>query len=114
MNLKEARILFSTLISEHICAINRESVLGLRVKVAKGEGMDRKTEQDPTTDHMRNSLHESGLAQDLDMYINGEWQTRTEAHAASGALWESRHPLCRWGGHFGDGNHYSIEWQGRK
>jgi hypothetical protein len=26
-----------------------------------------------------------------------------------GEFWEGLHPLCRWGGRFNDGNHYSIE-----
>jgi hypothetical protein len=114
MTLKEARILFTTLKAEHVLWINRSAGLGLGTRVAEGEGMDRITERDPTSDHMRTSLHHIGLAVDLDMYVNGEYQTTTEAHDASGRMWELRHPLCRWGGRFGDGNHYSIEWEGRK
>ena len=77
--------------------------------------MERITEKDPTSDHMKNSLHHLGLANDLDLYFNGVYLTRTEDHKFSGDKWKSMHPLCRWGGDFKhpDGNHYSLEWQGR-
>lgn len=69
-----------------------------------------------------NSLHLLGLAVDFNLYIAGVWQTASEAHAKLGAYWKTLHPLARWGGEFRDskgrpkpdGNHYSLEWQGRK
>lgn len=114
MTLKQARILFTTLIAEHVVWINSKYGAGLETKVAFDEVTERITEKDPTSDHMKNSLHHSGLAADLNMYIGGVYQKATMAHEFSGQMWESRHPLCRWGGRFGDGNHYSIEWQERK
>ena len=78
--------------------------------VAFAEGMDRVTVKDPTTDHMRYSLHESGLAQDLDLYKDGVYLTTTEDHRELGEHWEKMHPMCKWGGRFKnvDGNHYSF------
>ncbi|MFA5584622.1 MAG: hypothetical protein WDA09_10450, partial [Bacteriovoracaceae bacterium] len=77
--------------------------------------MDRRTEKDPSTDHMKNSLHEIGLAQDIDLYDStGKWLKYTEDHLVSGLVWEKRHELCCWGGRFGDGNHYSFAHLGRK
>lgn len=62
---------------------------------------------------LRNSLHTSRLAIDLHLFKDGVYQTSTEAHRPLGEWWETLHPLCRWGGRFRDGNHYSLEYQGR-
>ena len=68
---------------------------------------------------IRNSLHCIGLAIDLNLFKNNQYLDSTEAHRPLGEYWES---LARpglttvWGGRFKkpDGNHYSIEYQGRK
>jgi hypothetical protein len=63
---------------------------------------------------IRNSLHVIRLAVDFNLFIGGVYQTDGAAHEPLGRFWETLHPLCRWGGHFGDGNHYSMEWHGRQ
>lgn len=64
---------------------------------------------------IKSSLHTSRLAIDFNLFdMDGRWLTTTKAHEFLGLYWESLHPLCRWGGHFGDGNHYSLEHGGRK
>lgn len=63
---------------------------------------------------IRNSLHLIGLAVDVNLFRDGKWLTATEDHRPLGEYWESLHPLARWGGRFNDGNHYSMEWEGRK
>lgn len=65
--------------------------------------------------HMSNSLHYSGLANDLALYVDGIYQTDTVAYKALGEYWEALDPECRWGGRFkkADGNHFSITYQGR-
>lgn len=60
------------------------------------------------------SNHKVRLAADLNLFVNGVYQTSTESHRPLGEKWESMHPLCRWGGRFGDGNHYSFEHEGRQ
>lgn len=60
-----------------------------------------------------NSNHKLRLARDYNLFIDGVWQTSTEAHRPIGEKWESMHPLARWGGRFQDGNHYSFEHDGR-
>lgn len=59
------------------------------------------------------SNHKKRLAQDLNLFkqVDGKWVylTSTEDHRPFGEFWESLHPLCSWGGHFQDGNHYSLE-----
>lgn len=120
MNLREARCLFSRLISELVIwgAQNgydlaydqvKRTTLEAQANAASGAGI-------------ADSLHREGLAGDLLLYIQGIYCETSEAHAKIGAKWKSMHPLCRWGGDFKDkngrpkpdGNHYSIEWQGRK
>jgi hypothetical protein len=58
------------------------------------------------------SLHTSRLAVDFNLFINGKYQTSTEAHRPLGEKWESMGGT--WGGRFGDGNHYSLEHGGVK
>lgn len=66
-----------------------------------------------------NSLHIDRLAIDLNLFKklpSGRWGycRSTEDHRFLGEWWEQQHSLCRWGGHFGDGNHYSLAHRGRK
>ncbi len=61
-----------------------------------------------------NSLHLIKLAIDLNLFKDGRYLSSTEDHRALGEWWEKLHPMCRWGGRFNDGNHYSIEHEGRK
>jgi hypothetical protein len=71
--------------------------------------------------HMENGLHYQGLAADLNLFVysaahpNGEYITSSEhpAWRAIGAWWEALHPLCRWGGRFGDANHISLTHGGK-
>lgn len=63
---------------------------------------------------IRFSAHGNKLAKDMNLFINGVYQTSTEAWRPLGEKWESLHSLCRWGGRFGDGNHISIEHDGVK
>ena len=60
------------------------------------------------------SNHKSRLAIDLNLFKNGDYLTTTEDHKETGEYWESLHPFTCWGGRFDDGNHYSIEHEGRK
>lgn len=69
--------------------------------------------------HKDGSNHYLKLAADLNLLYGGVYLTKTSDHAESGKKWESRHPLCRWGGNWdkddqygepgeNDGNHYSL------
>jgi hypothetical protein len=62
--------------------------------------------------HMENSLHYIGLAKDLNLFKDKKYLKKTEDHKVFGLFWESMG--CTWGGRFNDGNHYSIEHEGRK
>lgn len=61
-----------------------------------------------------NSNHLRRLAIDVNLFKDGKWLTQTEDHRPLGEYWESLHTLARWGGRFGDGNHYSLEHEGVK
>lgn len=59
------------------------------------------------------SLHTQRLAIDLNLFVNGEYKTRTEDYMALGEYWESEGGT--WGGRFRnrpDGNHFSLEHNG--
>ena len=62
----------------------------------------------------KNSLHCIRLAIDLNLFKDGVYLNTTESHRSLGEWWEQQHSLCRWGGRFSDGNHYSLEHNGIK
>lgn len=62
----------------------------------------------------KNSAHKLKIAIDLNLFLDGEFMSETDDHKQLGIWWESLHPLCRWGGRFNDGNHYSLEHNGNK
>jgi hypothetical protein len=63
-----------------------------------------------------NSLHIDRLAIDLNLFRAGRYLVTTAAHKPLGDYWKGLHPLNRWGGDWAksDGNHYSMEYRGRK
>jgi hypothetical protein len=63
---------------------------------------------------IRSSLHTLKLAIDLNLFKDDVWLRTTEGHQPIGEWWEKQHPLCRWGGRFGDANHYSLTRDGVK
>lgn len=60
------------------------------------------------------SVHRERLAVDLNLFKDGVFLEADTDHRPFGEFWESLHELARWGGRFGDANHYSFEWGGRK
>ena len=79
-------------------------------EVTLGEGYD-----DDRKGHMDNSLHYIRLAQDLCLFRDGIYLTKTEDYKRAGEAWKALNPLNKWGGDFAhkDGNHFSMEHQGR-
>jgi len=55
---------------------------------------------------IKNSLHCKRLAIDLNLFVNDVYVTDGAAHKPFGDWWESLSPFNRWGGRWGDGNHY--------
>ena len=65
--------------------------------------------------HMSGSLHYERLAQDLNLFIDGEWIS-DGSHPAWKVLsdfWKGLDPLCAAGIDFGDANHFSIRHGGK-
>lgn len=58
------------------------------------------------------STHKFKLAKDINLFKDGRYLSSTKAHEQFGLWWEQQHILCRWGGRFNDGNHYSFEHNG--
>ncbi len=102
MRLGAKQELFAELFAEHITWLYSE---GYRVRLGDVFAHDG---------HRDNSCHYLKLAGDVNLFLDGKYLTETEDHRESGEKWESRHELCRWGGRFDDGNHYSLEHEGRK
>ncbi|GAG12070.1 unnamed protein product [marine sediment metagenome] len=61
-----------------------------------------------------NSNHTRCIAADIALMLKGVYQTKTPQYEKLGEYWESLHPLCCWGGRFGDGGHFSLEHNGVK
>lgn len=63
---------------------------------------------------IRNSLHLLRLAIDLNLFRNDVYLPNTEDHRPLGEWWESIGGS--WGGRFArpDGNHYSLEFEGKR
>jgi hypothetical protein len=62
-----------------------------------------------------NSLHWSRLAIDLNLFRDGKFLSRSEDHRELGIWWERQSTdeyTLHWGGRWGDGNHYSLGWNG--
>jgi len=60
------------------------------------------------------SNHKQRLAQDLNLFKGGKYLQETEDHKPLGEHWESLHEENSWGGHFNDGNHYSMTHNGHR
>lgn len=116
MTLREQRCLFSYLLAKLILYAN--SLPGHEVAIHEVVRSKEQAQANAASGKgISNSLHLDGLAADLNLYINGVWQSDGVKHEPLGRYWKTLHPLCRWGGDFkpkADGNHYSMEWQGRK
>lgn len=113
MTLREARCAFSRSLATLILHAYEQGY-----EAAFDEVTDRVTAKDPTTDHMKGSLHELGLAADILLYKGGVYLTKTEDYQQLGEWWEAYGkeqglPLA-WGGRFKDGNHFSLAWGGKK
>jgi hypothetical protein len=90
---------------------------GYEVRVGEVERSREEAERKGFAD----SNHTRRLAADLHLFRSGAYLAETDDHLELGAFWESLSGEwdgelveCCWGGHFSDGNHYSVEHQGVK
>ena len=59
------------------------------------------------------SLHCERMAIDIMLFKNGFWLTQTKDYKWLGDYWLTLHPMNRWGGVEGDGNHFSMSTNGK-
>ena len=62
----------------------------------------------------RNSGHKNRLAIDFNLFLGGKWLDKTADFEPLGIYWKTLSDDARWGGDFGDGNHFSFEHNGVK
>jgi hypothetical protein len=107
MTLREKQSLFAIHLAQLIVWIYSRGW-----EVTLGEGAIESTRREHL--HMPNSLHRKRLAQDLNLFIDGEWISdgSHQAWLEIGVQWEHSHPLASWGGRFGDANHFSFTHNG--
>lgn len=108
MTLGEKQELFSVLLAQLIFFAHSR---GYGVRMA---WVYRSPEANELIGGHPKSNHINKLAADIDLFWDGQYLTETEHHTELGEFWKGLHPLCRWGGDFGDGNHYSLEHNGVK
>ena len=82
-----------------------------RFELTFGESYD-----DDRIGHMKNSNHYIRLAQDFCLFKDDVYLKDSNDYMILGNYWKNLHPLNRWGGDFKnpDGNHFSMEFEGRK
>jgi hypothetical protein len=101
----------------HLYAMLILHAVALGFKVRLGEVMRTKEQAALYAEQgkgIKNSNHIKLLAGDLNLMKNGVYQTKTSQYRELGEWWEKQHPLCRWGGRFNDGCHFSLEHNGVK
>jgi len=111
MTLRQKQSLFAIMVAD---LITQAYELGYEITL--GEALRSKEEAKRLAKlglGIENSLHCDKLAVDLNLFKNGVYLSSTKSHQVLGEWWEKQHSLCRWGGRFGDGNHYSMEDSGR-
>ncbi|EPB6550964.1 TPA: M15 family metallopeptidase [Escherichia coli] len=112
MNLSEKQQLFTVMIADLIHWAQEHGyrlTFGEAYRTPEQAALNAKTGKG-----IRNSLHTLRLAVDFNLFINGEYQTDTDAYRPLGEYWESIGGT--WGGRFSraDGNHFSLEYNGVK
>lgn len=118
MTLREERVLFSTLVVDLLLWIRE---FHTEAEIALDEGRVQSPRQVRISGlkrladdaaHRVGSRHHDGCAQDLLLYINGEYITDGghEVWQDIGARWETLHERAAWGGRFEsvDANHVSL------
>lgn len=116
MTLLQTQFIFSTLVPRLIDEAHR-----LGFQVTGGEWLRSPEEAARLAKKgvgLKNSLHKDKLAIDLNLFRDGVYQRTTEAHRQLGTWWEAQSAgkdyVTHWGGHFGDGNHYSIGFNNKR
>lgn len=111
MTLSEKQLLFTVMIAQLIYWADER---GYRLTFGEAYRTPEQAARNAKTGAgIANSLHTQRLAVDFNLFINGQYQTQTEAYLPLGEFWESIGGS--WGGRFKsrpDGNHFSLEHNG--
>lgn len=111
MTLSEKQQLFTVLIAQLIAFAQDK---GMRLTFGEAYRTPEQAKLNAKNGSgISNSLHTQRLAVDFNLFINGEYKTRTEDYRVLGEFWESLGGS--WGGRFKtnpDGNHFSLEHNG--
>ena len=113
MSLSEKQQLFTELVARLILwasANNYKLTFGEAYRTPEQAALNAKTGAG-----ISNSLHRIRLAVDLNLFINGQYQSDSAAYKPLGDYWKALHPDCCWGGDFKsrpDGNHFSLQHEG--
>lgn len=111
MKLSEKQQLFTVMIAQLILWADER---GMRLTFGEAYRTPEQAQLNAKSGKgISNSLHTQRLAVDFNLFINGEYRTRTEDYAALGEHWETLGGT--WGGRFKsrpDGNHFSLEHNG--
>ena len=86
-------------------------------EMSEGEG--KRTQEQAAWDAahgtgIKDSLHIIGLAHDWNIYKNGNWLSDAKDYADLVLFWKSLAPDACQGHDWGDDDHFSIQYQGRK
>lgn len=115
MSLRERRVLFTRLLVELVAWCNGQP--GWEVALDEGRVLspravwvDGKRRIAMDAVHKPRSFHHDGLAQDLLLYVNGNYVSDGDSseYKRIAAKWESMHPLCTSGRRWHDSNHVSL------
>lgn len=89
---------------------------GVRCEKTRGVHGTPNVQHSFTPVGIKESVHNSGLAIDLYIMVDGQISDDFGAYATLGGCWKAMHGLARWGGDFEnlDLGHFSFEWKGRK
>lgn len=111
MKLSEKQQLFAVMVAQLILWANER---GLRLTFGEAQRTPECAALNARKGTgIANSLHTQRLAVDLNLFVNGEYKTRTEDYLPLGEYWEGMGGS--WGGRFKsnpDGNHFSLEHNG--
>lgn len=111
MTLSEKQQLFVYMIAQLISFAQEK---GLRLTFGEAYRTPEQAKLNARTGKgISNSLHTQRLAVDFNLFVNGQYKTRTEDYLPLGEYWESIGGS--WGGRFKgnpDGNHFSLEHNG--
>ena len=103
MNLRQKQSMFAVMAAQLVLKAKE-----LGYEVTLGDAY-----RDPRVDYgSPTSNHRIRLAIDLNLFKDGKYLSKTEDHQPLGEWWESIGGS--WGGRFNDGNHYSLEHEGRR